>query len=92
MTNNNLVKNPMLRDLDIFETIEVNAASKVVGGQDAEIVKYYEPYKVGNSWILPFITVDDNQVCLGAGELEVEEVGGIVIAEIEREIYCVGLA
>ena len=33
MTNTNLVTNLILKDIDIFETIEDDAASKVVGGQ-----------------------------------------------------------
>lgn len=89
------MNNINLKDLDYLESLEIkdydagdDAATKVVGG--FEIVKVYEPFKVGNSWIIPFISSDADSFCLGSAELEIDEFGGFLIQEVERELYCVG--
>ena len=86
MTNTNLVKNPMLKDLDIFETIEDDAASKVVGGQEKESECTEENRKAITQTLLDagFITSDE-QATLNSSDLtkfctDLDEYLGVTLA------------
>ena len=80
------IENFLLEDPKLMEITD-DAASKIVGG--SQVVKVFEPHKVGLNWFVPFISENEGEYCLGLTEIRIDEVGGWYIAGTDTDVYCI---